>query len=533
VLEQCGKGQVFKPPNPWTMSIVRLLAELYHYAELKLKAKFEIEVLSNALGLELKDITPTDLLKNRRQSLEVHKALEAMARMSLTQTDDTFYKDHAEEGGTQLLNNMLSYIHMTPTLLQHQLYVRAFILALDRAIREIIEIYGARASETAVSIARSMVLKDFAASSDDKKMRQSAHIMVRALAVNLVNAMVKDVLATQVHSNVCAVLNQNHMSENLLPEHVVAEAVHANREFLCTVIERMTVEGAVQDIDDTLSSAYAERRNARERGIEYTDKRFYNTSQLPSNLSEILPNILRTGAPEVPSKQGLVYDDFDKVQQHSAQFAQQRYAQPESSGALDHALDAAPLAANKVYDTFALCVGELDKLINNIEGTSNWKTLPQQHDITLLIRQIPLLALQSANPDDTALDFSQTIVHSVYKSTSQRAREVYVQLLKRMCEVSIKVAKEVVTWLTYADDERKYNVPATVTLMQERLIDLSEQDLQLAKSIEGGRSSAIEFTTSLIRACILETDAFAKPLDFKASLDARNKLVQHGRATDR
>lgn len=65
VLEQCAKSRVFRPPNPWLMAILRLLVELYQFAELKLNLKFEIEVLCKTLNVDLKDVEPTDILRNR------------------------------------------------------------------------------------------------------------------------------------------------------------------------------------------------------------------------------------------------------------------------------------------------------------------------------------------------------------------------------------------------------------------------------------------------------------------------------------
>jgi CCR4-NOT transcription complex subunit 1 len=54
VLEQGFDSVVFSPPNPWVMAIMKLLAELYHYANLKLNLKFEIEVLCKKLNLDIK-----------------------------------------------------------------------------------------------------------------------------------------------------------------------------------------------------------------------------------------------------------------------------------------------------------------------------------------------------------------------------------------------------------------------------------------------------------------------------------------------
>ncbi len=45
--------QVFCPPNPWTMGIMNVLAELHQEPDLKLNLKFEIEVLCKALNVDI------------------------------------------------------------------------------------------------------------------------------------------------------------------------------------------------------------------------------------------------------------------------------------------------------------------------------------------------------------------------------------------------------------------------------------------------------------------------------------------------
>ena len=67
VLEGASKSKLFKPPNPWLMGVVSLLAELYHFAELKLNLKFEIEVLFKALGVELETVEVANILRSRPQ----------------------------------------------------------------------------------------------------------------------------------------------------------------------------------------------------------------------------------------------------------------------------------------------------------------------------------------------------------------------------------------------------------------------------------------------------------------------------------
>jgi len=62
---QGARSSVFKPPNPWLMDVLSLLMELYHYADLKLNLKFEIEVLCKDLGLDHKTVEPSACVQDR------------------------------------------------------------------------------------------------------------------------------------------------------------------------------------------------------------------------------------------------------------------------------------------------------------------------------------------------------------------------------------------------------------------------------------------------------------------------------------
>lgn len=44
ILEPCQKSIAYQPPNPWTMGILGLLAEIYSMPNLKMNLKFDIEV---------------------------------------------------------------------------------------------------------------------------------------------------------------------------------------------------------------------------------------------------------------------------------------------------------------------------------------------------------------------------------------------------------------------------------------------------------------------------------------------------------
>ncbi|KAL0866576.1 hypothetical protein Bca101_045694 [Brassica carinata] len=70
VLEPCQNSIAYQPPNPWTMAILGLLAEIYSMPNLKMNLKFDIEVLFKNLAVDLKEVAPTSLLKDRKRELD-------------------------------------------------------------------------------------------------------------------------------------------------------------------------------------------------------------------------------------------------------------------------------------------------------------------------------------------------------------------------------------------------------------------------------------------------------------------------------
>ncbi|KAG6431049.1 hypothetical protein SASPL_109124 [Salvia splendens] len=70
ILVPCSSSIAYGPPNPWTMGILGLLAEIYVMPNLKMNLKFEIEVLFKHLSVDLRDVTPTPLLKDIVREVE-------------------------------------------------------------------------------------------------------------------------------------------------------------------------------------------------------------------------------------------------------------------------------------------------------------------------------------------------------------------------------------------------------------------------------------------------------------------------------
>ncbi|KAK1408886.1 hypothetical protein QVD17_41009 [Tagetes erecta] len=70
ILESCSNSLAYQPPNPWTMGVLALLAEIYAMPNLKMNLKFEIEVLFKNLSVDLKEVTPSSLLMDKVREIE-------------------------------------------------------------------------------------------------------------------------------------------------------------------------------------------------------------------------------------------------------------------------------------------------------------------------------------------------------------------------------------------------------------------------------------------------------------------------------
>ncbi|KAG0047310.1 hypothetical protein BGZ83_007625 [Gryganskiella cystojenkinii] len=581
VLEQCNKSTVFRPPNPWLVAIMRLLVELYQFADLKLHLKFEIEVLCNSLALDLKEIEPTSILKDRPpQELVAHPATLTQdferlsmggyapsARMPLQPTALAQPQQQQQQQQQQALPsikqdtavadfipNLAAYVTFNPPAFfnERPALKRLVLIAIDRAVKEIVAPVVDRSVTIAGISTCEMVLKDFAMEPNEEKMRKAAHLMVQNLAGSLALVTCKEPLRVSMANIIRTLFLQNGFTEQTLPEQSILMTVNDNLDLACSAIEKAAMEKAIPEIEESLASSFSNRKKHRERtGQPYYDMATFNSSRYPASL----PEPLRLKPTGLTAQQLRVYEDFARLPRQApppppngASYDSERNgrtplnAKVENEqgypfGTSDLGYESAPilLTAHQSLEKFAQIISELDKLISHSPSVP-WSALPPNHEVKMLTRLVPLLPAQSFSADEMALTFSQKVVQLLYKSEATLYREVYVVLLEQLCALSVKVAKEVTEWLVYADDERKLNVPVTVTLIKAGLVNLVDQDMQLARLIEIGRPGVAEFTVKLVRECVLGEQPVANRNEFINSLNVLNRLAQQqirtGNATE-
>ena len=154
-------------------------------------------------------------------------------------------------------------------------------IAVDRAIREIIQPVVERSVTIACITTKEIVTKDFAMESDETKMRKAGQLMVANLAGSLALVTCREPLRSSVSSHLRQLLTSNLGRADSLGEqeqNVIEQCVQIcatdNLELGCRLIEKAATEKAVRDVDEALATAMSTRRKHREQ----TGQPFYDMS---------------------------------------------------------------------------------------------------------------------------------------------------------------------------------------------------------------------------------------------------------------
>jgi CCR4-NOT transcription complex subunit 1 len=495
LLLACKESIVFHPPNPWMVAVLSLLAEFYHFAELRLNLKFEIEVLFSKLGVSMDKIEPCDLLRTHtpppppqpeipnRLDVELQRATSelmsgaqrfeppvdpAFARMQAFNNEQV-----AQEAQQAFLRRVDELIAQLPEYLvfsnDYPIFTaptlkRIVHHSIDRAIREIITPVVDRSVTIAGISSRDLVQKDFGMEADSNKLRHAAHLIVQNLAGNLAMVTCKDPLRASMISNIRTMLMQNGFTEDNMPDAMILGVVDDNVDIACAAIKKAAREKAARDIDVNLTAHYAARRAHRDARSQAP---FWDGQSFGVPISHsALPDPLRLRSSGISATQMRVYEEFgevpapppavqivngdydryaDLVPADLRRGGSPLYLEPET-------LNSPPvIPPQSPLDKFNEVSEEVEKFLSNAP-VSSLSALPPDHDIHHLIRAAVMIAGQSPNRESTMLTLSQKVVQLLYKTSSGLGREVYVVMLRSLCENLRKVDKEVKQWLIYAED---------------------------------------------------------------------------------
>ncbi|KAK2750994.1 hypothetical protein FQN57_000069 [Myotisia sp. PD_48] len=568
VLSQAMKSTIFKPPNPWLMDIIGLLIEIYHFAELKMILKFEIEVLCSDLELDHKTIEPSTCIRERPAQLQetlppaaLPEGLEGFDEMSISGVNRAIRIERISPASIistlPKLDQLLVFPPSANTMVEPNTLKQIVHGAVERAIAEIIAPVVERSITIASISAAQLILKDFAMEPDEEKVRQAAGTMVRALAGSLALVTCKEPLKMSM-TNYIRVIQQEY-SDQPIPEGLILMCVNDNLDAACGIVEKAAEEKSLAEIEKVIESQLEVRRRHR---IARPSEPFIDPSM--SRWALFIPEPYRQVPGGLNKDQLAIYDEFARqsrgTQSHIQHIStdsgkqipdvlQESFAAmpnlptPAEQPAMPHQVGRAQqdgdlaqhpgpqsqingfLEASTPREKIEILVTDLQQAARN-EPEEHVKELGRESAIFHKYNQILRVILSSPNGEEFARLTAIQICSSLYTQTEKTLEiEVLVHLLARICELSSLVARYTWAVLAEEDDGQMFNVPVTVALIDAGLMDLHRVDTMLTKLIKEKNPGALDLLSALMSRVLLNDEPSALRSDFSGSLDALNQWL--------
>lgn len=572
VLIQATKSVVFKPPNPWTIEIIRVLSELYHHADIKLNQKFEIEVLCKELS-----ITPDTY----DVSTEIRTRPPPEDDLGITMMPDGI--DGFDDLALGSINRSVRNARFSPTIIASSLPDLESLLvfppssgsvaiqarlrqvvqnAIQRAILEIIAPVVERSVTIATIATTNLIHKDFAREPDEDRVRKSAQQMVRQLSGSLALVTCKEPLRMSMTNYIRVA--QTELPEQAFPEGAILMCVNDNLDTACNIVEKQAEDRSMPEIESHIESEIAQRRQYL---AEHPNELYLDPSY--NRWAGCIPEPYKLNAGGLNQEQMAIYLDFARQSRGPASHAQNSSADsgrqlpdvlqeafstvpnistPADASALPHQIPQQsqigrmlppPLPAslsqpqaNGYLDPRAIqeriqdLMSELSHLCHD-RPERYLKDLSQESPIMDNINQIwDLIVSPHSNIDVVSLNCAHAICISLHgDTTSPLEIDVLVKLLQRLCQYSSSTHKEVVLWFVGQEDEKVFNVPVTVSLVEAGLMELRQVDMTLTKIILARKELAIDFMFEIMNTLLLNSHPIALRADFAGSLGAMGQWL--------
>jgi CCR4-NOT transcription complex subunit 1 len=488
LLVSCKDSMIFHLPNPWLVAILGLLVELYHFAELRLNLKFEIEVMFSKLEIAMDQVNPSNVLRTHvpppppqedipnRLQMEFDRAIGELSGGQRFQSQDSRLvrvqaaetEAAAQEAQDLFYASVNELIARLPEKMHFPNDYPAFQApsakqpvhdAIGRAIQDIIQPVVERSVTIAGISTRDLMSKDFANEPDAAKLRHAAHSMVKNLAGNLATVTCKEPLRAAMLANIRSTLQENSIPDEMVPDHMLQGFVNVNLEAACSVVKDASQDKASKDIEINMQAHFAARRAHRE---SRSNQPFSDSASIGGLVPQAsLPLLLQVRPGGLLPAQMRVYEDFiepAKVYTHDDEGSMYHdktgYQQELDSHSMGHSPHPPSVSVAAAVERFQSIASDIDIIIASAPARSVTE-LPVDHELRRQIQTAVVLVSHPAiqDPAGAALSIAQKVVQLLYRSETSLGREVYVLMLQQLCETIRVVNQEVRDWLIYADDK--------------------------------------------------------------------------------
>uniref|UniRef100_A0A8C8IKA3 CCR4-NOT transcription complex subunit 1 n=1 Tax=Oncorhynchus tshawytscha TaxID=74940 RepID=A0A8C8IKA3_ONCTS len=528
VLESSLRSVIFRPQNPWTMAIMNVLAELHTEHDLKLNLKFEIEVLCKNLSLDINDLKPGILLKDKDKLKRLEEQLSApkkeakppeemlpvvtapstpAATTTCSATGPPTPQFSYHDINVYALAGLAPHININiniPLLQAHPQLKQCVRQSIERAVQELVHPVVDRSIKIAMTTCEQIVRKDFALDSEESRMRVAAHHMMRNLTAGMAMITCREPLlmsiATNLKNSFAAALRAPTPQQREMMEEAAARVAQDNCELACCFIQKTAVEKAGPEMDKRLATEFELRKHARQEGRRYCDP------VVLTYQAERMPEQIRLKVGGVDPKQLAVYEEFARnvpgfLPSNDLSQPTGFLAQPMKAWATD---DVA-----QIYDK---CMADLEQHLHAIPPALAMN--PQTQALRSLLEAVALA--RNSRDGIAALGLLQKAVEGLLDATSGadadlllRYRECHLLVLKALQDGraygSQWCNKQITRCLIECRDEYKYNVEAVELLIRNHLVNMQQYDLHLAQSMENGlHYMAVAFAMQLVKLLLVD-----------------------------
>ena len=571
VLVQATKSTVFTPPNPWLMDIISLLMELYHFAELKLNLKFEIEVLCKDLDLDHKTIEPSVIIRDRSAHIEdalstanIPEGLEAFEDMALTNINQGIRHERLSPAAIMSTLPSLDKILVLPssasTMGDANVLRQIVHSAVERAIAEIITPVVERSVTIASISTVQLVSKDFAMEPDEEKVRHAAGIMVRQLAGSLALVTCKEPLKVSMTNYIRMI--QQEFSEQPMPEGLILMCVNDNLDAACGIVEKAAEEKSLPEIEKVIEPQLEARRRHR---VARPNEPFIDPSM--SRWGLFIPEPYRQAPGGLNKEQLAIYEEFARqsrgpgaahIQNVSTDNGRQlpdvlqesypaipNLSTPAEQPAVPHRTpqpqQEAPLQQSGLVNAQSQLNGLFEaqtprekaesivsELLQTARGASEERVKDLAIDSPVLLEYNRALRniLSAPNGEELARLTCYSVCQALFSQTLGALEiQVLVHLIAKLCDLSTIIARYTWALLSEVDDEHMFNVPVTVSLIDSGLLDIRRVDMILTRLILQKNTGALEVLASLMDRVLFNDEPSALRSDFSGSLEAMSQWL--------
>jgi CCR4-NOT transcription complex subunit 1 len=605
IIEGARDSKVFRPPNPWLMALLGVLREMYETEDLKMNIKFEVQVLCKNINIKIEDIQRTSQLttipvpikdsrnpdfnvkavaaapaSNSQSPMSGNSPVTSAAAMQTIQQGITM-PQRAEDAGVDEANkqpgevagagagsqeqtvipNLAAYVTINPSLqffATNPAQRRLVSLAVDRAIREIIQPVVERSVTIASVTTKQLILKDFSTEPNEQQLRNGAHLMISNLAGSLALVTCKEPLRVSIGNHLRSLLQQVTSDQSLI-EQIVLVCSNDNLELGCMLIEKASTEKAIRDVDESLAVAIQSRRKSREANQAFVD----TTTKPGPKYPRELPDALKPNMGGLHPQQLLVYEGFQRARAMAVAAQQQQQQQqqstsvtssPASSGmqgqgpqqmtSLPPSATSAPsLTMSQALEGYQHLSARIDMSLKAVLLQAPGRDisiamLAADHEILVLLREL-VMVTQRTQPtvrNETAMTFCENLFKRMVESVNvldTLRLEVMVGIIEALrdaCGGAKKFAPDIVSWLSHyaafnPQDEtsRKMHRAILILLLRVKLIRSQEVDTYFAIYMDAGRNMVwVELALSFVRQCLAE--GLAATYEFASTFETVSKM---------